>query len=137
MSGPRNLRLLSFPSSDANFRDDVQRALSHLSETQTDDERRRQLLAELRPLYRPVEVVPQDEFAHLDLQPIRIWYVYRDGRVRPVDDQRERLYAALASARRTCDQSREVLSDALSVARAAGYPDPEPADHLEAAEQPA
>jgi hypothetical protein len=41
------------------------------------------------------------------------------------------------SARRTCDQSREVLSDALSFARATGYPDLGPADQLEAAEQPA
>lgn len=130
MSASRDLRLICFPSADQSFREDVERAREHLPTEGTPNERRDRMLAELRHWYRAVEIVFQDELAQLDLHPLTTWYVYRDGRVRPEDDRRERLYAAMASARRTCDASRTVLADARVVARAAGYREPAAPDRL-------
>jgi hypothetical protein len=128
MPGPHGLRLISFPSADENFREEVQSAVKRLPDRQSEDEWRRQLVDELRQWYPAVEIVPQDTLAQLELQRIRVWYVYRDGRVRPIDDRRERLYAALASARRTFDASREIIDDARTVARAAGHERVTPAE---------
>lgn len=120
---PTDLRLLSFPSADAAFREDVERAAETVTERMTDQEGRAHVASGLRPHYRSVEVVAQDHLAQNELQPIRVWYVYRDGRVRPASERRERFYAALASARKTCDASRVAMADARAAARAAGYPE--------------
>src|SRR5262245_53494311 len=120
---PRDLRILSFPSADAAFREDVDRASETITEQMTDDEGRAHVLRELRAWYRSVEVVAQDHLAQNELLPHRVWYVYRDGRVRPPSERRERLYVAMASARRTCDASRTAMADARAAARAAGYPE--------------
>jgi hypothetical protein len=125
VAAPIDLRLLSFPSSDATFRDDVRRAGDALDEDMSDEEGHRALLEALRPRYRSIEIVTQDHLAQHELLPIRVWYVFRDGRVRPPNDRRERLYEAMASARRTIDGSLSALADARSVARAAGYADAE------------
>jgi hypothetical protein len=125
MFAPRDLRLICFPTADLSFREDVDRALADLPREGTPAELRDRLLATLRPWYRAVEIAFQDELAQLEMQPTRIWYVYRDGRVLPPDERRERLYAALASARRTFDASRMAVADALDAARAVGYAESE------------
>jgi hypothetical protein len=88
---PHDLRLLSFPSADATFGEDVERAARHLTDGMSSDDCRAVLLVQLRPWYRAVEIVEQDELAHLDPRPFRVWYLYRDGRDRPENEGRERL----------------------------------------------
>lgn len=124
MPAPNDLRLLSFPSGDATFRDDVGRAGDSLHEDMSDVEGHRVLLDQLRPRYRSVEIVTQNLLAQHELVPIRVWYVFRDGRVRPFSEGRERLYTAIALARKTIDASRTAMDDARTVARSAGYEDP-------------
>jgi hypothetical protein len=136
MSAPRDLRLTCFPSADHAFREDVVRAAEDLPEDAPDSVRRDRLVASLRPWYRKVEIVFQDELAHFELQPIHTWYVYRDGRVRRADERRERLYAALASARRTINASRSALDDARVLVRAAGYREDGPARFADAERDP-
>lgn len=123
MRSPTDLRVLSFPSADATFHADVLRARETIDEDLPDAEGRIRLADLLRPSYHAVDVVPQDLLAQHELVPLRVWYVYRDGRVRPYSERRERLYVALASARRTYDASREAMADAHEAARAAGFHD--------------
>lgn len=123
MTAPDLLRLRVFPSSDADFRRDVERALLELPRDLADAELRDLLAGAMRPWYRSIEIVIQDELGHLSLDPTRTWYVYRDGRLRPPNARRDRLYAALASARRTREASVAALDDARAAARQAGYVD--------------
>jgi len=118
------LRLVAFPHNDAAFREDVERALERLSEEVPDEERRDRVLNDLRRLYRAVQIVAQNELAQHDSLAVRTWYVYRDGRIRRPDPDRERLYAALATARRTYDASQTAMADARAAARIAGYDEP-------------
>jgi hypothetical protein len=131
VAAPNDLRLLSFPSSDATFREDVRRAGEALVEDMSDEQGHSVIVEQLRHRYRSVEVVTQDNLAQHELLPIRVWYIFRDGRVRPPNDRRERLYVAMAAARRTIDVSRTAMADARSVARAAGFDEEE----LEVAEE--
>jgi hypothetical protein len=125
MFAPGHLRLICFPTADRSFREDVDRAIAGVPWEGTPAELRDRLLEALRTWYPAAEIAFQDELAQLEMQPIRIWYVYRDGRVLPPDERRERLYAALASARRTFDASRMAVAEAMAVARAVGYEDSE------------
>ncbi|HEX5013050.1 MAG TPA: hypothetical protein VFV72_02740 [Candidatus Limnocylindrales bacterium] len=121
MSETHTPRLLAFPSGDSDFRDDVERAQRHLNPVESDADCREHLLHELRRNYRSVEIVAQDALAQFEHDQSRVWYVYRDGRVRAFDERRERLYAALANARRTYDASRTAMADATAAAQAAGF----------------
>lgn len=116
-----NLRLRVYPTSDPNFRADVERAVATLPPGSPDAALREQLKARLREWYRVCDVVGQDEIAHMSVDPTRTWYVYRDGRIRTTDGRRERLYDALASARRSVDASERLMEDSSAVAREAGY----------------
>jgi hypothetical protein len=125
VAAPNDLRLVTFPSADATFRHDVQRAGEAVGEDMSDAEGHRVLLDLLRDRYRAVDIVTQDPLAQHELLPLRVWYVFRDGRLRPPSDRRERLYAAMAAARATVDASRSAMADARSAARTAGYREPE------------
>ena len=71
----------------------------------------------VRANYPNVQIVPRDEMSGYETSPV--WYAFRDGRVRPRDPDRERLYASLTSARETIDRSRIALEHARRVARSA------------------
>ncbi len=74
----------------------------------------------IRAAYRNARIHVQDELADLGMQEI-VWYAYRDGRIRGSDPSRERLYAAVASARRTVRESETAIDHARRAARGAGY----------------
>jgi hypothetical protein len=121
MSATHPERLRCFPTGDATFREDVERAALTLAEDLSPQERMAGLVERLRPWYRSVEIVPQDELAQFDHFPNDVWYLFRDGRVRMSNERRDRLYAALASARQTLAASQVAMSDAFEAARAAGF----------------
>jgi len=111
----------SFPVSDIAFRTAVLRAVDRVL---TDDasasgdeiESTRELL---RQAYPNVQLVRRDEMSGYETSPV--WYAFRDGRVRPRDPDRERLYSSLSSARETIDKSTNALEHARRAARSAGY----------------
>jgi len=76
----------------------------------------------IRAAYRNARIHVQDELADLGMQEI-VWYAYRDGRIRDPDPSRERLYAAVASARRTVRESKTAIDHARRAARGARYDD--------------
>lgn len=74
----------------------------------------------IRAAYRNARIHVQDELADLGMQEV-VWYAYRDGRIRDSDPSRERLYAAVASARRTVRESETAIDHARRAARGAGF----------------
>jgi hypothetical protein len=121
MTRPGHIRLHVYPAADATLKADVEREFASLPGGVPDAALRELLLERLRPWYRLIEVVIQEDLAHLSVDPTRTWYIYRDGRIRTPNRQRDRLYAALASARQSVDESGHVLDDAQAAARIAGY----------------
>jgi hypothetical protein len=121
MPVPRHLRLRTFPASDHAFADEVRRVLAAEAETVRDEETLREAtIAGLRRWYRSVAIVVQDDVARMDPD-TRLWYVYRDGKLRRLNPELERLYGALDSARRIERESDLILNDAAATARSAGY----------------
>jgi hypothetical protein len=121
MNDRRNVRVLVFPADDLALRAEVESTLDRVSELGSDDEQIDALTSGLRPWYRSVTVHVRDDFGGYDGEAVPTWYVYRDGRVRPRNEQLDRLYHALAVARDTCRSSVTALESARSVAHAAGY----------------
>ena len=121
MSDRRNVRVLVFPADDVALRAEVESSLDRVSELESDADQIDALTSELRPWYRSVSVHVRDDFGGYDGEAVPTWYVYRDGRVRPRNDELDRLYRALAVARDTCRSSMTALESARSVALAAGY----------------
>ncbi len=126
MTRSGHIRLHVYPAADATLKADVEREFASLPGGVPDAALRELLLERLRPWYRLIEIVIQEDLAHLSVDPTRTWYIYRDGRIRTPNRQRDRLYAALASARQAVDESGHVLDDAQAAARIAGYRPPPP-----------
>jgi hypothetical protein len=133
MTRPGHIRLHVYPAADSTLKTDVEREFASLPGGVPDAALRELLLQRLRPWYRLIEIVIQEDLAHLSVDPTRTWYIYRDGRIRTPNRRRDRLYAALASARQSVDESGHVLEDAQAAARIAGYGPRTPAGATEAA----
>lgn len=88
-----NVRVSAFPPTDVAFGVEVRRTASWSTDPQV-------VVARLRRHYPNAAIRIKDPFAHAGF-PDQTWYVFRDGRVLPEDDRRERLYRALAEARVT------------------------------------
>ena len=123
MSGPERSRVIlqAYPTRDASFARDVGEALDTVwSEVEYAEASALEVEAvvqgRLRSRYPNATVHAQDPFARLR-DPQLILYAYRDGRIRPEDPRRERLYRALAEARSTSSQTAAVMRDSMSVAR--------------------
>jgi hypothetical protein len=110
----------SFPVSDAAFRAVVLNAVDRVAVDDFDSgdeiENARVLV---RRTYPNVQIVRRDEMSDYEARPV--WYAFRDGRVRPRDPERERLYASLNRARETLDRSSETLEHSRRAMRDAGY----------------
>jgi hypothetical protein len=109
----------SFPVSDVAFRVAVIRALDAVYAGFAADDEIESIRAAVRARYPNVQIVPRDEMSGYETRPV--WYAFRDGRVRPRDPDRERLYAALSRARETIDHSYEALEHSERTTRSAGY----------------
>jgi hypothetical protein len=110
----------SFPVSDVAFRAAVMRALDVVLTPggESGDEIESMRVA-VRVRYPNVQIVRRDEMSGYETRPV--WYAFRDGRVRPRDPQRERLYESLSRARETIDHSYDALEHSQRAARSAGY----------------
>jgi hypothetical protein len=122
VSGPERSRVIlqAYPTRDASFACDVGQALETVwSEGEYAEASALDVEAvvqgRLRARYPNATVHAQDPFARLR-DPQLILYAYRDGRIRPEDPRRERLYRALAEARSTSSQAAAVMRDSMSVA---------------------
>jgi hypothetical protein len=122
VSGPEPSRVIlqAYPTRDASFARDVGEALDTVwSEVQYAEASALDVEAvvqrRLRARYPNATVHAQDPFARLR-DPQLILYAYRDGRIRPEDPRRERLYRALAEARSTSSQTAAVMRDSMTVA---------------------
>jgi hypothetical protein len=103
-----------FPASDRTFRADVEGAIAGLQALApeglpvTGDD----LATALRHLYPNVQVRSRDELGEVG-QHRNGWYVFRDGKVRPDDWRRDRLYVALARARSAVTDSGRALERSM------------------------
>lgn len=117
----RPIVVRSFPASDRDFADAtgvaIQDAEPADAATLRDVVERR-----VRGAYPNARIQAQDELADLSMQEV-VWYAYRDGRIREADPARERLYAAVGTARRTIRDSQAAIEHARTVSRGAGFDD--------------
>jgi hypothetical protein len=107
MSAPE-LRI--FPATDKTFRASAETVLRDLEMMASDDYpvSEGDLVCTLRHLYPNVSVHAREELGEVGEHRVT-WYVYRDGRVRPDDWRRDRLYGALAQARAAVADSGKTL----------------------------
>lgn len=119
------LRLLVFPASDTALRRDVEAIVRTIPRAALDPSTATVVEQRLRRMYRNVQVRPRDTFGGYDSDPVAVWYVYRDGRIRARNEARERLYGVLAAARETVRSSERALQNAVGAATGAGYRDVE------------
>jgi hypothetical protein len=115
VSGPdhSHVSLQAYPARDASFAREVHDVINAVSTEEEYDEARigdleAVVQARLRNRYPNAIIHAQDPFARLR-DPDVMLYAYRDGRIRPEDPRRERLYRALQIARTTCDESRRIV----------------------------
>jgi hypothetical protein len=118
-----NLRVLVFPPDDVALRHEVDRALAEVVSTVPEPRQMAALTERLRTWYRSVQVRQREPLAGYDDDPTRVWYVYRDGRIRAKNEGLERLYGAMAVARDTYRSTERALQDARVATRRAGYRD--------------
>jgi hypothetical protein len=110
----------AFPSADRAFASDVTNAIGNALADAPDDELVSAVERLLHRRYPNVTIHHQADLARL-VEWDDIWYAYRDGRIRPVSAERERLYDLLAAARRTTDDSAAILERSQTVARSAKF----------------
>ena len=118
--GSRPVLVRAFPA-ERHFADDVQRIVLELaSEAGDDDTIRERLETTLRAWYPRLSVHERTDFGALDGAEM-VWYVLRDGRVRPDDPRIDRIHAALATAREVSDDAETAIRHAReAVAMVAG-----------------
>jgi hypothetical protein len=112
--------VITFPARDAAFEKLVDELVSRLRGPDDDLEPHTDaLLAALRVNYRNVAIARRSQLSSYD--ETTVWYVFRDGRVRTEDAQRERLYQSLSQARDVVGRANAALAGAHQAAREAGY----------------
>lgn len=82
MNDRSTLRVLVFPADDVALRHEVDRALHDVDDDQPEQRQMSQLQDRLRPWYRSLTIRSRDALGGYDDDPTRVWYVYRDGRIR-------------------------------------------------------
>ena len=110
----------AFPSTDGVFARDVAVAIEAVLTHAPDDDPVPVVEGLLHRSYPNVRIHHQTELARL-VEWDDIWYAYRDGRIRTPSSERDRLYALLSAARRTADDSSEILERSRSIARHAKF----------------
>jgi hypothetical protein len=116
-----NLRLVVFPVADEAFREDVEAAVKRIPDELTDELARTHAEADLKHWYRSLQIRERDDLGGYPDDPIRVWYVYRDGRVRRQNPIRDRLYDALATARSTRTTSEDAIASARRTVTDLGF----------------
>jgi hypothetical protein len=121
-----SVHVLVFPAEDVTLRGEIHALLADIPADVPEANQIEHVQDRLRRWYRSIEIRPRDPLGGYEDDPTRVWYVYRDGRIRSRSerlDHLERLYAALAAARVTVRASEHALDQAREVARRGGYPE--------------
>lgn len=114
LPGRRTVVTRPYPDSDPAFAAEVATALKECRASTTDaDELRAAVTARLRQTYPNTLVVARQPMASM-FAGEELWYVYRDRALRGPSEQRDRLYQALAAARRTRAASRSALDESAA-----------------------
>ena len=127
MNDRSNLRVIVFPADDIALRREVDSMVA-VGERSCDPEFGPAVLQQrLRHWYRSLEVRERSVLGGYPDDPTRVWYVYRDGRIRRRNDALERLYGAIAAARATERTTEAAIARSRVIARLGGFsPDLEP-----------
>lgn len=100
----------AFPQ-EASFARDVRRALGGASPELTEGELLVEMQTRLRRWYPRIAIHPREELASLAAHE-RVWYVFRDGKVRKENPVADRLHRAMSEARATEDGTRRAIEHA-------------------------
>jgi len=114
-----SVHVLVFPADDVALRLELQRALREVPAELPEARRIADIEDRLRRWYRSIEIRPRDPLGGYDDDPTRVWYVYRDGRIRARNERLERLYGALATARGTVRAAEVAIAHARNAGRVA------------------
>lgn len=82
MNERSTLRVLVFPADDIALRYEVDRALREIDQELPEQRQISQLQDRLRRWYRSLTIRRRHALGGYEDDPTRVWYVYRDGRVR-------------------------------------------------------
>jgi hypothetical protein len=121
-----SVHVLVFPAEDVTLRGEIHAALADIPPDVSEANQIEHVQDQLRRWYRSIEIRPRDPLGGYEDDPTRVWYVYRDGRIRSRSerlDRLERLYEALAAARVTVRASERAIDQARDVARLGRYPE--------------
>ena len=124
MTDRSSVHVLVFPAEDVTLRGEIHAALADIPADLPEPRQIEHVQDQLRRWYRSIEIRPRDPLGGYEDDPTRVWYVYRDGRVRARSerlDRLEHLYAALAAARLTVRASEHALEHAREAARRGRY----------------
>jgi hypothetical protein len=119
-----SVHVLVFPAEDVTLRGEIHAALADIPADLPETRQIEHVQDQLRRWYRSIEIRPRDPLGGYEDDPTRVWYVYRDGRIRGRSerlDRLEHLYAALAAARLTVRASEHALDRAREAARLGRY----------------
>jgi hypothetical protein len=119
-----SVHVLVFPAEDITLRGEIHAALADIPADLPETRQIEHVQDQLRRWYRSIEIRPRDPLGGYEDDPTRVWYVYRDGRIRGRSerlDRLEHLYAALAAARLTVRASEHALDQAREAARLGRY----------------
>jgi hypothetical protein len=86
-----DLRFLVFPAEDPALRTDVATVIAALPDRIADDAARVVAERQLRRMYPSLRIQQRDDFGGYPDDPSRVWYVFRDGRIRRPSLVRDRL----------------------------------------------
>lgn len=129
-------KLSVFPEDDLPYLVEASRVVASVTDAMGVSERALDAATTALRRQYPNTVIRRREaiasFGELDV----LWYVFRDGRLRPPDWRRERHYRALALARRTVADAQRVLLRSADIARRAGYVPGGSERHVESAASP-
>ena len=128
MTDRSSVHVLVFPAEDVTLRGEIHAALADIPADLPEPRQIEHVQDQLRRWYRSIEIRPRDPLGGYEDDPTRVWYVYRDGRVRARSerlDRLEHLYAALAAARLTVRASEHALEQAREAARRGRYSEQE------------
>ena len=117
-----NLRVLVFPADDVALIHEVRATMARVPQNLPETAQIRAVEQELRRWYRTLQIRPRETLAGYDDDPVRVWYVYRDGRIRARKAELERLYRAMATARETERESELAIETARRLVEKALHP---------------
>ena len=88
---PPSLRLIVFPDDDRILREEVEASVARLPADLGQDDARDAVQRDLRTWYRSLVIHERSLLGSYPDDQSQVWYVYRDGRIRPRSGELDRL----------------------------------------------